>query len=159
MPCAGSAVALTSGSCRAPAVSTPGTPDCDCHDGVGQFEERPPPEPPPWAPLFHTVSDAGASGWRMLLNEVPPTATTYGWDAGSSTERCGNTGEDDENSVFAQSSEPSSPEEAKTVWPWAAASSKSRFSTCAAPGAPIASACSHSPQLVVITFARSSDTI
>jgi hypothetical protein len=66
-------------------------------------------------PSFHTVSPSAPSGWRSERSEVPPTDITYCWAPGSSTERYGATGVPDENGVFAQSSEPSSPAEAKTV--------------------------------------------
>jgi hypothetical protein len=42
-----------------------------------QFVETPPPPEP--AESFHTVSE-------LALIDVPPTATTFGWLAGSSTE-------------------------------------------------------------------------
>ena len=83
-----------------------------------------------------------------LASEVPPTARTNGWLAGSSTERYGFTETVELKGVLAQSSDPVSPEAATKVWPCAAASSKIVFSSCCAPGEPVSSADSHSPQLV-----------
>ena len=46
-------------------------PAFSCHDGIGQLiETPPPPEPPPTAELFQTVSILPPEVWSV----VPPTA-------------------------------------------------------------------------------------
>ena len=67
---------------------------------------------------FHTTSLRGDS----CCSEVPPTPVTYGWLAGSWTVAPG---------CPLQALAPVSPDAAKIVWPWAAASSNSVFSACA----------------------------
>ena len=59
----------------------------------------------------------------------------------------------------AQSSFPASPDALKTVWPWAAASSKIRCSAANAPGAKFARALSQRPHEVDTVEAASSATI
>ena len=58
-----------------------------------------------------------------------------------------------------QSLLPSSPAAEKTVWPWAAACWKIRFSACWTPGEPSWIACSQIPQLVLTIWSASSLTI
>src|SRR5690348_14850840 len=133
---------------------TPGTCELSCQAGIAQDSEMPPPAAPHAAPSFQTCSSAG---WVALSIVVPPAATTYGWLDGSSTDRIGLTGDVVRNAL--QSLLPSSPAAEKTVWPWAAACWKTRFSACWTPGDPSWMACSQTPQLVVTTWSTSSLTI
>src|SRR5579884_3320951 len=112
-------------------LCTPGTSESSCQAGIGHDSEIPPPAAPHAAPSFQTCSEAG---WVALSIVVPPAATTYGWLDGSSTDRIGLTGTVVRNAL--QLSLPSSPAAEKTVWPWAAACWKMRFSACWMPGEP-----------------------
>src|SRR5262249_60545422 len=94
---------------------TPGTCESSCHVGIGHDSEMPPPPAPHAAPSFQTRS---AAGWVALSMVVPPAATTYGWLAGSSTDKKGLTGEVGWKAV--QSLLPSSPDAEKAVCPCAA---------------------------------------
>ncbi len=76
------------------------------HGGMAQASEIPPPAAPPALPLFQTVS---AGGSVALVIVVPPTDVTYGWLAGSSSDRLVAT---EFEACPAQSSDPSSPAEA-----------------------------------------------
>ena len=81
---------------------------------------------------------------------VPPTASAYGVDAGSSTASAV------EPLDWRQDSEPKSPVAASTVSPCAAACSKVVFSAAASPPG---SSASHCNQLVLMTDASSASTI
>src|ERR1700733_8310763 len=96
----------------------PGTEESCCQDGIRHDAEIPPPPPPPTTPSFQTCSSGGELASSIA---VPPTPSTYGWLAGSSTDTgfCPWTGV--AVSCVLQSSEPLSPADEKTVWPWAAA--------------------------------------
>ena len=135
-------------------AAPPGTCGADCHAGIGQDSEMPPPPAPHTAPSFQTCSFAG---WVASLIVVPPVATTYGWLEGSSTDSTGSTGVLVRKAL--QSLLPWSPLAEKMVCPWAAACWKMRFSACWMPGEPCCTACSHSPQLVVTILSTSSLTI
>ncbi len=163
----GAASAATSGTSRQSAEAGPQCPGsgvgvtaADCQAGMGQMVEMPPPEAPSSAspvaqpmPLskqsFHTACPAAVP----VGSAVPPTPVTSGWLAGSSTAR---------PSFFVgvpsgkQPSEPSSPEAASMVWPWAAMTWKMSFSR---PAAVDVSVASHTPQLLLTTWARSSAAI
>src|ERR1700722_19760554 len=106
----------------------------------------PPPEPQQHVgPSFHADSVGGVPD---AVHDVPPAPVTKGWLAGSSTARV--------SSVYPlprQSSDPSSPEAATTLWPWAAASSK-RVSSAWAEALPADG--SHRPHDVEMTRAVSS---
>src|SRR4051812_30163070 len=54
-------------------AAPPGTCGADCHAGIGQDWEMPPPPAPHTAPSFQTCSFAG---WVASLIVVPPAATT-----------------------------------------------------------------------------------
>src|ERR1039457_6454610 len=76
-----------------------------------QADDSPPPVAPSCsAESFQTLSDVA----RIV---VPPTPTTYGWLAGSSTARAAPSGEPSPR----QSVDPESPAAANTVCPWVAA--------------------------------------
>src|SRR6202035_2724077 len=104
------------------------TPGPRCHAGMVHVDELPPPPVPAKSPEFHAVSvGAGPRASRV----VPPTPVTHGWLAGSSTARRVS----DELGKKKQSSDPSSPAAAVTVWPCATACWKIVDSACRSTGA------------------------
>ncbi len=131
-----------SGTSRQAVPAAPqATADCAwaavCHEGRPQNCEAPPPEAP--ALSSHTVSPP-ASRW------VPPTEVTQGWEPGSSTD----------GRPLPQSLAPLSPEAARIVCPWTAASWKSVSSASNSWDPTWAS---HRPHEVEITWAASWETI
>ena len=133
-PVRGSASAATSGTSRHDDVPAPElvghgcapvkasralvavlwTPGPRCHAGMVHVVEFPPPPVPLNRPRFHTDSLGGGPSPLIV---VPPTPVTHGWPAGSSTSRRVSL----ELGKMKQSSDPSSPAAATTVWPWATA--------------------------------------
>ena len=123
-----------------------------CQAGIAQDSEIPPPPAPQSAPSFQTCS---LGGWVAASMVVPPTDTTYGWLAGSSTDRTFWPEGGDEYRYSLQESLPVSPSAESTVWPCAAACWKRTFSASWRPGSAVCASCSQTPQLDVTTWSAS----